>query len=188
VLNQACRDAMTWPGRPKVAVNVSVVQFASGTLVADVASALQESGLEAGRLELEITESVMLGDAEAALAILNRLRDLGVGIALDDFGTGYSSLSYLRLFPFTKVKIDRCFIEGLGKAADSDAIVTAIAELCATLGMISLAEGVETEDQLEQLRATKCREAQGFLFSRPCPAAEVTALCRRLGQPALMAI
>jgi EAL domain-containing protein (putative c-di-GMP-specific phosphodiesterase class I) len=183
-LQQACQDAVTWPGDMKVAVNVSVVQFGAGTLVGDVAAALRQSGLDPARLELEITESVMLNDTDATLAILYRLRDLGVGIAMDDFGTGYSSLSYLRRFPFSKVKIDRSFIADLGKDGGSDAIVTAVTELCETLGMLTLAEGVETEEQLRQLRAGNCGEAQGFLFSTPRPASEVASMCRRLTRPA----
>ena len=179
-LRQACLDAMTWPADMKVAVNVSVIQFDSGTLVDGVADALRESGLNPARLELEIVESVMLNDTESTLAILYQLRDLGVGIAMDDFGTGYSSLSYLRRFPFSKVKIDRSFIADLGKAGGGDAIVTAVTELCETLGMSTLAEGVETDEQLRLLRAGHCGEAQGYLFSPPRPADEVAALCARL--------
>jgi EAL domain-containing protein (putative c-di-GMP-specific phosphodiesterase class I) len=167
----------------KVAVNVSVVQFGSHTLVEDVAAALAESGLPVSQLELEITETVMLDDTDAILVILHQLRDLGVGIAMDDFGTGYSSLSYLRRFPFSKVKIDRSFIQGLGMGGDCDAIVTAVTELCDTLGMTTLAEGVETEAQLAQLRSGNCGEAQGYLFSPPRPAGEVAAICLRLSQP-----
>jgi EAL domain-containing protein (putative c-di-GMP-specific phosphodiesterase class I) len=122
----------------------------------------------------------MLNDTESTLAILYQLRDLGVGIAMDDFGTGYSSLSYLRRFPFSKVKIDRSFIADLGKAGGGDAIVTAVTELCETLGMSTLAEGVETDEQLRLLRAGHCGEAQGYLFSPPRPADEVAALCARL--------
>jgi diguanylate cyclase (GGDEF)-like protein len=181
-LRRACFDAVSWPGTMKVAVNVSVTQFVNRTLVDDVAAALEASGLDPARLELEITETVMLEDTNAILVILHKLRDLGVGIAMDDFGTGYSSLSYLRRFPFSKVKIDRSFIDGLGKGGDCDAIVTAVTDLCATLGMIALAEGVETEDQLQRLRAGNCGEAQGYLFSRPRPAAEVAALCSTLTQ------
>jgi EAL domain-containing protein (putative c-di-GMP-specific phosphodiesterase class I) len=161
-------------------VNVSATQFASRTLVEDVITALAVSGLEPERLELEITETVMLDETHSILAILHRIRDLGVGIAMDDFGTGYSSLNYLRRFPFSKVKIDRSFVEGLGQGGDCDAIVAAITDLCSTLGMIALAEGVETEDQLQRLRAANCREAQGYLFSPPRPVSEVPALCRRL--------
>jgi EAL domain-containing protein (putative c-di-GMP-specific phosphodiesterase class I) len=183
-LRQACRDAASWPGDIKVAVNVSVVQFGGGTLVQDVAEALRESGLEPSRLELEIVESVMLNDTEGTLVILYQLRDLGVGIAMDDFGTGYSSLSYLRRFPFSKVKIDRSFIADLGRDGGSDAIVTAVTELCETLGMLTLAEGVETEEQLRLLRAGLCGEAQGYLFSTPKPAAEVAELCHQLSRAA----
>jgi diguanylate cyclase (GGDEF)-like protein len=182
VLRQACLDAANWPGAMKVAVNVSVVQFGSHTLVEDVAAALQASGLPASQLELEITETVMLDDTDSILVILHQLRDLGVGIAMDDFGTGYSSLSYLRRFPFSKVKIDRSFIEGLGTGGDCDAIVTAVTDLCETLGMSTLAEGVENEAQLTQLRSGNCGEAQGYLFSPPRPASEVAAMCLRLTQ------
>jgi diguanylate cyclase (GGDEF)-like protein len=185
VLSRACSDAMTWPGDMKVAVNVSVVQFGSHTLVEDVAAALKASGLDPKRLELEITETVMLEDTDAILVILHQLRGLGVGIAMDDFGTGYSSLSYLRRFPFSKVKIDRSFIEGLGHGGDCDAIVNAVTELCETLGMATLAEGVETEDQLRQLEAGNCGEAQGYLFSKARPASEVAEMCDRLNQEAL---
>jgi diguanylate cyclase (GGDEF)-like protein/PAS domain S-box-containing protein len=185
VLSRACADAASWPGAMKVAVNVSVVQFGSHTLVEDVAAALAASGLDPGRLELEITETVMLEDTDAILVILHQLRDLGVGIAMDDFGTGYSSLSYLRRFPFSKVKIDRSFIEGLGNGGDCDAIVKAVTELCETLGMATLAEGVETEEQLLQLQAGNCGEAQGYLFSKPRPANEVASMCRKLSQEAL---
>ena len=186
VLHRACRDAMTWPGRPKVSVNVSPVQFGSGTLLADVTAALDQSGLQPDRLELEITETVMLDDTDAVLMTLHRIRERGVGVALDDFGTGYSSLSYLRRFPFTKVKIDRSFIEGLGNGGDCNAIVAAVTNLCETLGMTTTAEGVETIHQLKQLYAWRCTEAQGYLFSRPCPAGDVAALYERLNQPALV--
>ncbi len=179
-LRRACSDAVTWPADTKVSVNVSATQFVSRTLVEDVASALAASGLQPERLELEVTETVLLEEADSILITLGKLRDLGVGIAMDDFGTGYSSLNYLRRFPFSKVKIDRSFIEGLGKGGDCEAIVAAVIDLCASLGMIVLAEGVETEEQLQHLRAAKCGEAQGYLFSRPRPAAEVAALCRTL--------
>jgi diguanylate cyclase (GGDEF)-like protein len=186
VLRRACRDAVSWPGRPKVAVNLSAVQFDSRTLVADVAAALADSGLEPARLELEITETVMLEDTEAVLVILHQLRDLGVGIAMDDFGTGYSSLGYLQRFPFDKVKIDRTFIRGLGDGGECNAIVAAVTRLCATLGMKTTAEGVETVEQLQQLIGLPCTEAQGYLFGRPAPASDVPATCERLSQPALV--
>jgi diguanylate cyclase (GGDEF)-like protein len=187
VLRQACRDATTWPSGEKLAVNLSPVQFTSPSLVADIAAALAESGLAAARLELEITETVMLEDTEAVLATLHQLRDLGVGIALDDFGTGYSSLSYLQRFPFTKVKIDRSFIIGLGDRAGSNAIVAAITNLCATLGMSTTAEGVETAEQLKHLAEWHCTEAQGYLFSRPRPAGDVAQMCADLNDPAFIA-
>lgn len=151
--------------------------------MADVASALEESGLDPARLELEITETVMLEDTDAILVILHKLRDLGVGIAMDDFGTGYSSLSYLRRFPFSKVKIDQSFVTGLGQGGDCDTIITAVVDLCDRLGMITTAEGVETDEQLARLAAGNCTEAQGYLFSKPRPAHEVAALCERLTPP-----
>ncbi len=187
VLNRACADATTWPGNLQVAVNVSPSQFGSPTLVEDVAAALRNSGLASNRLEIEITETVLLDDTDAILVILHKLRDLGLSIAMDDFGTGYSSLSYLRRFPFSKVKIDRSFIKGLGRGAECNAIVAAVTNLCETLGMTTLAEGVETEEQLQQLRIGQCDEAQGFLFSKPRPAADVAALCLQLTQPQLAA-
>ena len=184
VLRQACRDAMTWPEAVRVAVNLSPVQFTSRSLVQDVADALSDSGLSPSRLELEITETVMLEDTDATLAILHQLKDLGVRIAMDDFGTGYSSLSYLRRFPFDKVKIDRSFIEGLGLGGDCDAIVTAVTAMCNTLGMATVAEGVETQDQLQMLRGGHCAEVQGYLFSKPRPAGELMQLCLTLNAAA----
>ncbi|TDG13088.1 EAL domain-containing protein [Paracraurococcus ruber] len=180
VLARACRDALDWPGAPTVAVNLSPTQFAGRGLVEAVAAALETSGLPPGRLELEITEAVMLQDTEATLRTLHALKSLGLRIALDDFGTGYSALGYLQRFPFDKVKIDRCFVRELGRSRQSEAIVQAIADLCNGLGMATTAEGVETEEQLTALRAAGCREAQGYLFSQPRPAAEVPALLRRL--------
>ena len=176
VLRRACADAMSWSEDIKVAVNLSPVQFGNRNLVAEVAAALRLSGLPPHRLELEITETVMLEDTEGTLGTLHALRDLGVSIAMDDFGTGYSSLSYLRRFPFDKVKIDRSFIEGLGQGGDCDAIVRAVTELCRQLGMSTTAEGVETEDQLSLLRDGLCTEAQGYLFSRPLPAEAVPGI------------
>ena len=180
VLRQACMDAALWPGSPKVAVNISPAQFASRGLVADVAGALEGSGLDPRRLELEITETVLLGDPEGVLAVLRRLKALGVGIALDDFGTGYSVLSYLRRFPFSNVKIDRSFIDSLGSGGDGDAIVRAVLELCESLRIATTAEGVETEEQLLRLLAGRCTNAQGFLFSEAKRAEEIAELCARL--------
>ena len=179
VLRQACMEAAAWPAGIKVAVNLSPIQFRSGQLVPTVIDALHRSGLPASRLELEITESVLLQDNKATLATLHDLRDLGVRIAMDDFGTGYSSLSYLRSFPFDKIKIDQSFVRDLDAKPDSIAIVRAVAGLGASLGMMTTAEGVETHAQLTQLRGESCTEIQGYLLSRPCPASEVTGLLRR---------
>ncbi|MFC7690293.1 putative bifunctional diguanylate cyclase/phosphodiesterase [Paeniroseomonas aquatica] len=175
-LRHACAVAAGWPGREKVAVNLSPVQFASARLVPAVEAALRDSGLEPARLELEITETVMLRDTDATLATLHRLKRLGVSIALDDFGTGYSSLGYLQRFPFDKVKIDKSFVKNLAETRTSGAIVRAIVSLCAALEMSTTAEGVETEAQFLALAALGCTEAQGYLFSRPRPAAELALI------------
>ena len=175
-LRRACRDAAGWPGTRKVAVNLSPAQFRGGTLVEDVANALAASGLPPGRLELEITESVMLQDDDSVLATLHGLRALGVRIAMDDFGTGYSSLSYLRRFPFDKLKIDQSFVRGMDDRGDCLAIVRAVIGLGRSLGMAVNAEGVETPEQLAALRAEGCNELQGYLFSRPRPGSEVEAM------------
>ena len=176
VIHQACREAAGWPEEVKVAVNLSPAQFKSPALFDSIISALENSGLSPERLELEITESVLLHDCEATLALLHKLRDLGVRTAMDDFGTGYSSLSYLRSFPFDKIKIDRSFIRDLNESADSLAIVRAMASLGASLGMATTAEGVETKAQLDQIREQGCTEMQGYYFSSPRPASEVPGL------------
>ena len=186
VLAQACREAATWAGG-KIAVNLSAAQFASRGLVDGVADALRRSGLAAARLELEITETVMLQDTEETLATLHRLRSLGVRIAMDDFGTGCSSLNYLQRFPFDKVKIDRCFTQQLGVSRQSEPIIRAVVSLCDGLEMVTTAEGVETEDQLRMLAGAGCRQAQGYLFSRPVPAAEIAGIIARIEQPAGLA-
>ena len=175
VLRTACAEASSWPGHVKVAVNVSPAQFKSGCLVDNVVAALARAGLPANKLELEITESVLLAESAATLAALHAIRNVGVRISMDDFGTGYSSLSYLRSFPFDKIKIDRSFIRDLG-TPDSTAIVRAITGLGRTLGMRTLAEGVETNEQLAWLRAEGCSEAQGYLFGQPKPASSVALL------------
>jgi predicted signal transduction protein with EAL and GGDEF domain len=180
VLKQACTEAAGWPEEIKVAVNLSPVQFKRGTVVLDVIAALGASGLPAHRLELEITETVLLQDTEATLSILNQLRALGAHISMDDFGTGYSSLSYLRKFPFDKIKIDQSFIRDLSDQPDSIAIVRAIAGLGSTLGIATTAEGVETDEQLEKVRAEGCTEVQGYLFGVPKPANELGALLQQL--------
>ncbi|WP_407146893.1 putative bifunctional diguanylate cyclase/phosphodiesterase [Bradyrhizobium sp. ORS 86] len=176
VLNSACREAVNWPDHVHVAVNVSPIQFKSQTLALNVAAALAASGLPASRLELEITEAVLIRDDDAALDILHQLRGLGVRIALDDFGTGYSSLSYLQRFPFDKIKIDRAFIKDLAGAGASSTIVQAVVNIAAASDMTTTAEGVETEQQRNMLRILGCTEMQGYLFSRPVPAVEIRKL------------
>jgi diguanylate cyclase (GGDEF)-like protein/PAS domain S-box-containing protein len=184
VLREACAEAVKWPVDVKVAVNLSPAQFRSRNLVQVVISALAQSGLSPKRLELEITESIFLAETDANLAILHQLRELGVGISMDDFGTGYSSLSYLRSFPFDKIKIDRSFVKDLAQRPDCVAIVRAISGLGRSLNITTTAEGVETEDQLDWLRAEGCNEVQGFLFSAARPAAEIAKLLADFGQRA----
>ncbi len=181
VLREACAEAVKWPSDVKVAVNLSPAQFRSRNLVQVVISALAQSGLSPKRLELEITESIFLAETDANLAILHQLRELGVGISMDDFGTGYSSLSYLRSFPFDKIKIDRSFVKDLAQRPDCGAIVRAISGLGRSLNITTTAEGVETEDQLDWLRAEGCNEVQGFLFSAARPAAEIAKLLADFG-------
>ena len=176
VLNQACCEAASWPDHIRIAVNVSPVQFRSPAFALKVAMALATSGLAAKRLELEITEAVLIRDDDAALAMLHHLRGLGVRIALDDFGTGYSSLSYLQRFPFDKIKIDRAFIKDVAEPDGSACIVQAVVNIAAARRMTTTAEGVETEAQLEALRALECTEMQGYLFSKPLPAVDVRRL------------
>ncbi len=176
VLRQACAEAAAWPAPLQVAVNLSAVQFKGRNLVGTVMSALAAAGLPPARLELEVTESVLLLESQATRATLHKLRELGVRIAMDDFGTGYSSLSYLRSFPFDKIKIDRSFIRDLSTKPGCTAIVHAIAELARSLGMATTAEGVETEEHLTLLRAEGCTEIQGYLISPPKPAENVPAL------------
>lgn len=183
VLLTACREAASWPGTQRIAVNLSPMQFSTPGLVDTVAAALATSGLPAERLELEITESVLLDDTAATLAILHQLRSLGIRIAMDDFGTGYSSLGYLRSFPFDKVKIDQSFIRDMPTDGDSAAIVKAIIGLGISLGISTTAEGVETEEQLNRLRAEGCTDIQGYLLSKPVPAAEVEAVLNRSIHP-----
>ena len=173
VLKAACNEAVDWPGHIKVAVNLSPAQLNSRNLVSMVTSVLDESGLPPGRLQLEITETVLLQNTFSTLATLHELRKMGVQIALDDFGTGYSSLSYLRSFPFDKIKIDRSFIQDLSNGAEPFAIVNAVAGLAKCLNMTSTAEGVETQQQMEVLQAIGCTEMQGYLFSQPRPASEI---------------
>jgi diguanylate cyclase (GGDEF)-like protein/PAS domain S-box-containing protein len=176
VLRTACTDAATWPDHVTVAVNVSPVQFKNQSLVLTVVGALGDSGLSARRLAIEITESVLMRDNESNLATLHQLRDLGVQIVMDDFGTGYSSLSYLRSFPFDKIKIDRSFINDVSNMGDANAIVQATTSIASTMKMTTTAEGVETQEQLNAIRALGCTEMQGFLFSRPVKGRDLTQL------------
>jgi len=176
VLMTACKEAVNWPDHVKLAVNVSPVQFRTGTLALKVIAALAASGLSAGRLELEITEAVLIRDDETALAALHQLRAIGIRIALDDFGTGYSSLSYLKRFPFDKIKIDRCFVTDIADPQGSAGIVEAVVNIAAERSMTTTAEGVETAQQQQLLRELGCSEMQGYLFSPPKPAAQIREL------------
>jgi diguanylate cyclase (GGDEF)-like protein len=185
VLRQACAEAAGWSHDARIAVNLSAVQFTGAALVATVAAALRDSGLDPRRLELEITETTMLQDTEATLATLHDLKALGLTIAMDDFGTGCSSLGYLQRFPFDKVKIDRSFTSGLGTRQESTAIVRAVIDLCRSLDMRTTAEGVETASQFATLAKIGCDEAQGYFFSRPRPAREIPAMIGRIKQQAL---
>jgi diguanylate cyclase (GGDEF)-like protein/PAS domain S-box-containing protein len=185
VLRTACAEAATWPDHVRVAVNVSPVQLKCPTLALKITSALAASGLKANRLELEITEAVLIRDDETALAILHQLRAIGVRIALDDFGTGYSSLSYLKRFPFDKIKIDRCFVSDITEIDGSSAIVQAVVNIAASRDMTTTAEGVETLEQQEMLRALGCTEMQGYLFSAAKPGPQVRRLFGT--QPAMTA-
>jgi diguanylate cyclase (GGDEF)-like protein len=169
VLRKACEEAARWPRKIGVAVNLSARQFQSGDLVALITSTLHRTGLEAKRLELEITESVLVEDKDRVLAALRALRELGVRIALDDFGTGYSSLSYLSSFPFDRIKIDRSFVTNVDARPDAAAIVRAVTSLAVTLGMSTTAEGVESQADLDWLRLHGCDHAQGYLISPPVP-------------------
>jgi diguanylate cyclase (GGDEF)-like protein len=187
VLMQACADAAGWPDHITVAVNLSVAQFKSKSLVAAVQEALEASGVSACRLELEVTESLLLEDDPGTLAALRTLSALGVRFSVDDFGTGHSSLSYLRRFPFTKLKIDRSYIREMSHQSDSLAIVRAILSLGRDLNMVTTAEGVETEAQLSRLREEGCDEVQGFLFSEPRPAHEVPRMLSSRAQTAAQA-
>jgi diguanylate cyclase (GGDEF)-like protein/PAS domain S-box-containing protein len=173
VLRQACREAVKWPSRISVAVNVSPAQFTRPNLSQVVMSALAASGLAAQRLELEITESVLLLGTDSTLVTLHQLREMGVRISMDDFGTGYSSLSYLRSFPFDKIKIDRSFVHDVSSNGDSMAIIRAVTGLGASLRMTTTGEGVETQEELDYLKREGCIEAQGYFFSQPRPASEI---------------
>jgi predicted signal transduction protein with EAL and GGDEF domain len=179
VLRQACQEAVRWPEPVSVSVNLSPRQFRNNNVARAVKAALDQTGLAPGRLELEITESLLLQDGEDVLTALGDLRALGVGVALDDFGTGYASLSYLRKFPFSKLKIDQSFVRGMEQREDCIIIIQAVAALAKRLGMTVTAEGVETEEQLAIVREAGCTHGQGYLFGRPAPPAEATRLLAR---------
>jgi EAL domain-containing protein (putative c-di-GMP-specific phosphodiesterase class I) len=176
VLREACRTAASWPGHLKIAVNLSVSQFRHASLLSSVVGALDEAGLRPERLEIEITESVFLADVAQSLPLLRALKELGVRIAIDDFGTGYSSLSYLRAFTFDKIKLDRSFVSGIETDPGNLAIVRAVAGIGSGFNAVTLAEGIETEEQLQQLRAEGFGEVQGYLLGRPMPQHEAEAL------------
>jgi EAL domain-containing protein (putative c-di-GMP-specific phosphodiesterase class I) len=176
VLVEACRAAALWPREVHVAVNLSTVQFRSANLFNHIKTALAVSGLSPDRLELEVTESLLLSDVETTITTLHRLRAIGVRICMDDFGTGYSSLSYLRSFPFDKIKIDQSFVKELSAKEDSRAIVNAVIGLGRSLGMTTTAEGIETEAQLDLVRRQGCTEVQGFLLSPPLNGASIAQL------------
>ncbi len=186
VLQTACAQAAAWQGI-RMSVNLSAVQFRHADLVSAVGSALERSGLAPGRLELEVTEPVLLEDPQESLLTLLRLKDLGVRIAIDDFGTGHSSLGHLRTFPFDKIKIDRSFVRDLDRDRDAEAIIKAVVTLGAGLGIETCAEGVERVDQLAQLASDGCDEVQGYLFCRPLPAADVQVFIERSANSSLLA-
>jgi diguanylate cyclase (GGDEF)-like protein len=185
VLREACQAATQWPGALSVAVNLAPAQFEDGRLPETVAAVLAECGLPPHRLELEVTETVLLANGDAALSQLLALRESGVRIAMDDFGTGHSSLTQLRVFPFDRLKIDRSFVKDLPLGGDAPAIVRAITGLGRSLGIAVTAEGVESEAQLRELLAEGCDAAQGYLFGRPIPEAQIPAVIDQLRAPAL---
>jgi diguanylate cyclase (GGDEF)-like protein len=176
VIRRACQDATAWPDDIRVAVNLSPTQLNNSLLFPTVLNALTAAQLPAQRLELEITEAVLMQNTEANLRTLHGLRALGIRISMDDFGTGYSSLSYLRSFPFDKIKIDRCFITELGEDNESAAIVKAVAGLAQQLSMTTTAEGVETRTQLDRVRELGCTDVQGHFYSPPVPAKDLAAI------------
>ncbi|WP_348649126.1 putative bifunctional diguanylate cyclase/phosphodiesterase [Rhizobium grahamii] len=173
VLEHACAEAALWTNKDKIAVNLSPLQLGNTALVDKVRTVLLKTGLPASRLELEVTESAIIGDKARALHILRQIKALGVTVAIDDFGTGYSSLETLRSFPFDKIKLDRSFTTDLENSRQSKAFVRAIVALGKSLEVSVLAEGVETEEQMRVLTAEGCDELQGFLFGRPAPYGEV---------------
>jgi diguanylate cyclase (GGDEF)-like protein len=182
ILRTACMTVAKWPADMNLAVNLSSIQFRNGNIVQTIVSALANAGIAASRLEVEITETVFLENNANTISILHQLRELGVRIVMDDFGTGYSSLGYLRSFPFDKLKIDRTFVEGLGKSEDSLAIVRAVLMLAKSLRIGVVAEGVETAEQLRILRREECNEFQGYYLSRPEPAQKIDLVLAQCGE------
>lgn len=182
VLRRACQAAVAWPLDVKVSVNVSPLQFAGRDFLLDVTEALAISGLPANRLDLEITESALLADSEQTLTLLHKLHSLGVRISMDDFGTGYSSFNYLRRFPFDRIKIDKSFVRDVASHEDAIAIVRAATSIAASLGMIVTAEGIETQEQLDRVRAGGCIEAQGYFFCPPVRAETLPRVLRELAR------
>jgi EAL domain-containing protein (putative c-di-GMP-specific phosphodiesterase class I) len=178
-LRQACSDAAQWPSSIRVAVNLSPAQFRGRGLVSTVTQTLAATGLSAQRLELEITEAVLMQQDETNINTLHQLRALGVRIAMDDFGTGYSSLSYLRNFPFNKIKIDKSFVSDSVTRPQGEAIIRAIAELGSSLGIETTAEGIETAEQLQLVRRAGCTEGQGYLIGSPCSVSQIGDLIAR---------
>ena len=175
-LRDACSQAILWPDDVSVAVNLSPLQFASPGLAVMVERVLGETRLAPQRLELEITEGLLMRNTEATIATLHRLKDIGLRIAMDDFGTGYSSLSYLQSFPFDRIKVDRSFVSQLGANSTSSTVVRAVVDIATSRGMQTTAEGVETEEQRASLEALGCDEAQGYLLGRPVPVEQVATL------------
>jgi diguanylate cyclase (GGDEF)-like protein len=178
VIRSACREAASWAQKLNVAVNVSALQLKNPDLITTIQAAIADSALDPARLELEVTESVLIGDHKSALDILLKVRDMGVRVSMDDFGTGYSSLSYLRSFPFDKIKIDQSFMRGHQSDPSGMAIVSAIAALGKALGMSTTAEGVETAEQMERVTAAGCTDIQGYLISRPLPPDQIGSFLR----------
>jgi len=179
VLRTACAEAASWGKPVSIAVNLSAIQFQDRSLVRTVTSALAHSGLDPGRLELEITESALMSDTEAVVSTLRSLRNLSIRISMDDFGTGYSSLSYLQKFPFDKIKIDQSFVRGMADNVEAGAIVRAVARLGSSLGIETTAEGVETQEQLAAVRAEGCSHVQGYFIGRPMSSSDAAALVTR---------
>lgn len=181
VIREACAAAATWPSHVRIAINLSPVQFRRPDIVQTIVGALAAAQLDASRLEIEVTESLLLEASDSVLSILYQLRELGVGIALDDFGTGYSSLSYLQRFPFTRIKIDRSFVKNLGVQESAAELIRAIVAIAKAVNMKITAEGIETDQQLKLAVAAGCTEFQGYLFSRPRAASEIAAvLCEKI--------